>query len=404
MWRIGTIIASRNCRASEPDATYLIGISQKQPTKFVRLPGVVIRPVIHRIRCHRQSTLPMRNVALVLFCAIGSGVAQAPSPPPERSIVYTTHDADAIADYKTDRRVVRAMVDRLILSVTGQPDLNRAWNSLVSPNDKIGIKISAAGGELFTTHHDVVNAIVDGLVAAGHPRGSIIVWDRSLGGIKDAGYRPGIDGYHLEAIAPRDGYDPKAILSAPLIGKLIWGDLDYRGDKGKMPMLSDTENTSNVSHFSKIISTEITKIINVPVMSISEMNGIAGCIYNVTIPNIDNWRRFAQGSRFGAESLAEIYSNPVIAKKVVFNLMDGLIAQYAGGPQSQPNYAVHHGTLYASKDPVALDAIALKRLEQWRAHASLPAISPMAAYVGLASQLGLGNSASNRIEIRNIGR
>ena len=75
-------------------------------------------------------------------------------------------------------------------------------------------------------------------------------------------------------------------------------------------MLSDTENTSNVSHFSKIISGEVDKIINVPVMSISETNGIAGCIYNMTIPNIDNWRRFAQGSRFGAESLAEIYANP----------------------------------------------------------------------------------------------
>jgi len=124
----------------------------------------------------------------------------------------------------------------------------------------------------------------------------------------------------------------------------------------------------------------------------------------VTIPNIDNWRRFAQGSRFGAESLAEIYSNPVIAKKVVFNLMDGLVAQYAGGPQSQPNYAVHHGTLYASKDPVALDAIALRRLEEWRAHASLPAISPIAAYIGFAGQLGLGNSEPNRIEIRNVSR
>ena len=38
--------------------------------------------------------------------------------------------------------------------------------------------------------------------------------------------------------------------------------------------------------------------------------------------------------------------------------MDGLVAQYAGGPQSQPNYAIHHATLYASKDPVALDAVA----------------------------------------------
>src|SRR6266704_3472571 len=345
----------------------------------------------------------MRNVALVLFCAIASGLAQGPQPLPTPSVVYAVHDPDAIKDYKTNPRVVREMVNRLLLATTGQPDVARAWASLVAPNDKIGIKISAAGGELFTTHHDVVNAIVDGLVAAGHPRNSIIVWDRSLGGIKGAGYRSGTNGYQLKAIESRDGYDPKATFSAPLIGKLIWGDFDYRSDK-EMVILSDTENTSNVSHFSKILSSEVTKIINVPVMSISETNGIAGCIYNATIPNFDNWRRFAQGSRFGAESLAEIYSNPLIAKKVVFNLMDGLIGQYAGGPQSQPNYAVHHATLYASKDPVALDAIALKRLEEWRTRASLPAIGQQAAYVGFASQLGLGNSAPNRIEVRNIGR
>ena len=296
------------------------------------------------------------------------------------------------------------MVNRLVLAATGQPDIAKAWASLVSPNDEIGIKICAAGGELFTTHHDVVNAIVDGLVAAGHARGSIIVWDRSLGGIKDAGYRPGADGYQMRAIAPREGYDPKAILSMPLLGKLIWGDLEYKSDKGKMPLLSDTENTSNLSHFSHILSTQVTKIINVPVMSSSETNGIAGCLYNVTIPNIDNWRRFAQGSRFGAESIAAIYSDPLIAKKVVFNLMDGLVAQYAGGPQSQPNYALHHATLYASRDPVAVDAVALKRLEQWRTRSSLPAIGHMADYVSIASQLGLGNSDPNRIEIRNVGQ
>jgi uncharacterized protein (DUF362 family) len=189
-----------------------------------------------------------------------------------------------------------------------------------------------------------------------------------------------------------------------LIGKLVWGDFDYVGDVGKMTVLSDTENTSNVSHFSKILATEVTKIINVPVMSVSETNGIAGCMYNMTIPNIDNWRRFAQGSRFGAESLAEIYANPLIAKKVVFNLMDGLIAQYAGGPQPQPNYAIHNATLYASKDPVALDAIALKRLEEWRVRTNLRPIGPIAAYIDYAGQLGLGNSAPNRIELKNIGR
>src|SRR5207245_11305694 len=127
----------------------------------------------------------------------------------------------------------------------------------------------------------------------------------------------------------REGAVADAVLHAPLMRQLAWGNLDAI-DARKLAILSEADNTSNVSHFSKILSSEVSKIINVPVMSISETNGIAGCIYNMTIPNIDNWRRFAQGSRFGTESLAEIYANPIIAKKVVFNLMDGLIAQYAG--------------------------------------------------------------------------
>src|SRR5260370_11225317 len=110
-----------------------------------------------------------RNVALVYFCAIGSVFAQVPSPSPEKSMVYAIHDADAIAGYETNSRAVRAMVDRLVLAVTGQPDVGRAWGSLVAPNDKIGIKISAAGGELFTTHHDVVTAVVEGLRAPDPP-------------------------------------------------------------------------------------------------------------------------------------------------------------------------------------------------------------------------------------------
>src|SRR5438552_9172928 len=161
-------------------------------------------------------------------------------------MVYTVHDAAAIVGYETNSRAVRAMVDRLVLAVTGQPDVGKAWGSLVSPNDRIGIKISAAGGELFTTHHDVVNAIVDGLVAAGHPRSTIIVWDRSLGGIKEAGYRAGTDGYQLQAITPHDGYDAKAVLTAPLLGQLIWGDLDYLGDERKI--LSTIEIDRYISH------------------------------------------------------------------------------------------------------------------------------------------------------------
>lgn len=323
---------------------------------------------------------------------------------PARSIVYSAHNPAAIKDYRTNRAVVREMVNGLVLAVTGQSDLARAWGSLVSPEDKIGIKISAAGGELFTTHRDVVNAIVDGLVAAGHRRNSIIVWDRSLGGIKEAGYRVDGEEYQIKSIAPRDGYDPGAIFTAPMPGKLIWGDLDYRTDRGTIPLLSDKELTSEESHFSKIVSREVTKIINVPVMSDSSTNGLAGCLYNVTIPNVDNWRRFSESTGFGGSAIVDLYNNPIIGKKVVLNIMDGLAAQFAGGPQSQPHYAVHHATLLASKDPVAIDAIALQRINEWRAPARLPLLGRIAAHVLAAGQAGLGQADVNRIEIRNVSR
>src|SRR5260370_7492194 len=121
----------------------------------------------------------------------------------------------------------------------------------------------------------------------------------------------------------------------------------------------------------------------------------------MTIRNMDNRRGLAQGSGFGEESLAEIYSNPIIARKVVFNLMDGLIAQYAGGPQSQPNYAVHHATLYASKDPVALDAYALRRLEQWRVRPTLPAIGHTANHIRLATPPSPRNPTPNPLQLTN---
>jgi uncharacterized protein (DUF362 family) len=319
-------------------------------------------------------------------------------------LVFVARDPDAITGYRPNARVVRGMVDRLVIAATGQPDVARAWGSLVTPNDVVGIKISAAGGELFTTHHEVVNAIVDGLVAAGQTRSRIIVWDRSLEGVKQAGYNPASDGYQLKSVPPRDGYDAKAVFTAPVLGKLVWGDLEYRAEPGKTVPLSDNENTSNVSHFAKLIANDVTKIINVPVMSNTELNGIAGCLYNVTIPNVDNWRRFTQGLGFGAAAIAELYADPHVGKKVVFNVMDGLLAQYAGGPESQPNFSVHHATLYAGRDPVAIDAVALKKLEQWRARSSVPAMEQMAAYVKAASQIGLGNAEPNRIEIRNVGR
>src|SRR5437870_8744676 len=135
------------------------------PSDFVVIPSEVEESLARNIEScldfARHDKTAKRT--LVLFCAITSVLAQAPQPTPPPSVVYSVHDPGSIKDYKTNPRIVHEMVNRLVLAATGQSDMTKAWASLVSPNDRIGIKICAAGGDLFTTHHDIVNALVDGL-------------------------------------------------------------------------------------------------------------------------------------------------------------------------------------------------------------------------------------------------
>jgi uncharacterized protein (DUF362 family) len=296
------------------------------------------------------------------------------------------------------------MVDRLVTAITGESDVASGWRSLVTPTDRVGIKICAAGGELFTTHRDVVGAIADGLAAAGVARENIVVWDRDLDRVTRAGYRSSDKRYRVVGIQPIEGYDPKAEVSPAFLGKLVWGDLGFVAHRGVNPIAADAANTSTVSHLAKIVTSGVTKIINVPVMSQSETTGIAGCLYNMTLPNIDNWRRFTQYESMGAAAMVDIYRDPRIAQKVVLHIMDGLAAAYAGGPEAHPNFAVHSATLLASRDPVALDTIALQRIEQLRAKGHLSAVGNRAAHVQIAGQVAIGNADRARIEVRELGR
>src|SRR5438067_144179 len=83
---------------------------------------------------------------------------------------------------------------------------------------------------------------------------------------------------------------------------------------------AEREQFSNESHWSKTLG-EVTKIINVPVLRSSEQCGVAGCLYNATIPNLDNWRRFLHASD---PYLCELYRDEHLAPKVVLNILDGL--------------------------------------------------------------------------------
>ena len=339
---------------------------------------------------------------------------EEPTPPPlpARSLVYRTENLHAIEDYEVNPEIVRRMVDQLVLAVTGQPNVASAWASLVKSTDVVGIKVCANGAPLFSTHPAVVDAIEAGLIDAGvHPQ-NIVVWDREERLLRLAGFRAGKDGYRL--MWSEKNYDLKAYVTSPVSGRLIYGDMLFVSkapdilkeeqptpDKDKKKRFV-ADNLSDQSHVSNVLTHVVTKVINVPVLSDHFFCGLSGALFNMTIQNLDNWRRLVQAPINGDPSIPEAYADPRIGEKVVLNIMDGLIALYAGAPIGDANYAIHYGTLYASKDPVALDAVALKKLDQWRTEAQMEPASKTAKYLKTAVDYRLGNADLNKIEVVDV--
>ena len=336
----------------------------------------------------------------------GPQAGPQPSPGAGHAIVYFAMDTSALTDSrKVNAGIVHKMVNSLVMRVTGRPDPGAAWASLVSKKDRVGIKVAASGGAVSGTNPAVVDAIIDGLAAAGIPASNIIVWDRNLADLLAAGYRTDSPRYQLRWVDPIKGYDRKSQLSAPVLGRLIWGDSGF-GDKvgtRLADVLGTGDQLSSKSCYSKVLSTEVTKIINVPTLSDSFLTGINGALANVTLPNLDNWRRFTRPPAYGDPYLAEIYADTIIRNKVVLTIMDGLFMQYAGGPGPNPGFLLDHFTIFAGRDPVAIDATGARLIEEARKPAKLQSILPMVVWLESAETVGLGKQREQDIDLIRVG-
>ncbi len=321
--------------------------------------------------------------------------------------VFYAMDNNAIGPgHRVSPSVTARMVDSLVCALTGKRTVAEAWRTLVNPAaDVVGIKVAAQGRSVSGTNPQVVEAIAAGLRDAGVPAKNIIVWDRNFDDLIAAGYSKSGTNYTLAWVDPSKGYDPQAQVSAPILGKLIWGDRKF-GDKAGMrfsDILSTGEQVSSASYYAKILTSQVTKVINVPSLTDSFLTGINGAFTNMTLSNLDNWRRFAKSASEGDSYIAEIYADPVVKDKVVLTIMDALVLQYAGGPFPNPNFSSDYYTIFASRDPVAVDSIAVRLIDEARKATKLPSIKPMTNYLDAAKQLGLGEDVEMRIDMIRVG-
>jgi len=275
-----------------------------------------------------------------------------------KSRIVIVEDPEATDAFEARLPRVQAMVERGITNLLRTADSRRAWLSLVSTQDTVGIKVYSIPGPLSGTRPAVVEAIATSLIAAGLPPNQIIVWDKTENDLRDAGYfelarRLGI----RAAASARAGWDQTNYYDRPLIGALIYGDNEFE---------RTGEGVGRKSFVSKLVSQEITKIINVPPLLNHNEASVSGNLYSLAMGSVDNTVRFENRGDRLAEAVPEIYALPALGDRVVLNIVDALICQYEGGTRGLLHYSTVLDQLRFSRDPVALDMLSIRELERQR--------------------------------------
>lgn len=356
-----------------------------------------------------------RLLACTLVLAVATGRAEtpqprlepdpaaAPSPPasappptesPLESRVFYALLPASVENGVVRDGMVRRMVDAVVMAVAGKPDVAAAWRTFVRPDDRVGLKVSTAAAPVSSTHAAVVAAVAEGLVAAGVAPGNIVIWDRESRDLQRAGYDNLSGRFRVTGTDEAGGYEEKQIFTAAVMGKLIIGDRDFRPGR--------KEQVSSKSHLSAVAA-GVDKIVHLPALTDSTFSGVGGALSGMVLDNLDNWRRLARAPHHGDPFLPELYADPRLGGKVVLTILDALRPQYAGGPFPGAQHKANYGAIFASLDPVAIDATGLRLLDDFRREAGLPLLAGKVRWPATAEMLGLGTASEERIGLIRTG-
>lgn len=335
-----------------------------------------------------------------------------PGPYPGR--VIEVHHLRAVRSEAPNLDVVRIMVGLGIAGLTGIAEPVEAWRSMFEPGDVVGIKVNPVGHPLAISQHATVHAVVEGLESAGVRPGDIIIFDRYRDQFLRAGYEANLpEGCRWGAAV--DSYD-EAQLDIADYDPDVFVTLDIAHAR---PGVHDPRDERiRRSHLARIITRRVNKLIGIPVLKDHGAGGVTLALKNMSHGLVNNVSR-SHGTHetFTCNVfIPAVVSHPVIRRKAVLQILDGLNAVFQGGPSAQKPYVWPHGSLLFATDPVALDRIGWEIVDDRRVKEGLPRVAETAInsesrhvvgyrqpqHITGAGALGLGVSDRARIEHTRI--
>lgn len=304
---------------------------------------------------------------------------------------------------------VQQMMRRGMTELTGADSWTDAWRLFFEPGDVVGIKLNPVGQPLVKSDATVVREIIAGLKAAGVPNKDIVVYDRYRDQFFNAGFdkwlpegvRTSYAADHYEAIQQgMDGYDPDHYLDMALT----------------LPGYGIDDIRARRSFASRFITSQVNKLINVPVLKDHQSAGVTLALKNLSHGLVNNVSRSHSSSTLNACNafIPAVVSLPVIRNKAVLHILDGVKGLYNGGPGAKPQFVWEHRTIYFATDPVALDHIGWEVIDAKRVSVGMKKlfestpdkfstfVHRQPEHVEIAGALGLGVWERANIDLRQL--
>jgi uncharacterized protein (DUF362 family) len=314
---------------------------------------------------------------------------------PASRVIEVFHEGCVRAERQVDTEAVGLMLRRGLQALAGK---KKPWSKFLKPTDRVGLKINTLGRPRLFTHHELIQAVVNELTGYGIAENNIIVWDRWHKHMLDSNFvfntgNSGVRCYPTEGgDEAANRFDPEAAYVSEL------DNPEYR--KG-----------GTVSRLSSIFTRECDKIINLAILKDHGSAGYTLCLKNLAFGLCDNNSRFHMPPHIGP-FIADFCALPMVREKVVLHLIDGLEACYDQGPApSSPDVIYPQRTLWLGTDPVALDTVGYRVIDEKRVAMGLPRLKDSrnsrgnlrpVDQVELAAAKGLGVCDPTRIRIERI--
>lgn len=315
---------------------------------------------------------------------INPSVASQPTQvAPAKSKVVLIKNPDVIdAEGNADPKIIREMIDAGMKKLTEKDNIQEAWQEFFTEQDIVGVKLNALGlADLQDTPYvsrfsGINEAIISSLDEIGVKKEKVIFWDRSNEELISAGL----------AISKDEGKPQiKGIKTTPR-GEGSYNQTSY-------PV------GANSTRVCDILADECTALINVPVLKTHRNAGISGSLKN-HYGTIDNPREF-HANYCNNPGIAEVNMVKPIQEKQRLIICDALMGLYDGGPRWAREVMWTFGGIILGTDPVAVDSIMLKIINQKRKDMALEPVET-ATHIPISEGAGLGNHSLAMISLEEV--